>query len=500
MAMKCLIHMMPWFSLDRQNSHFTGQMFENDGLFLFDRYAQTGRVAAWYTPLIGPYSSTDPDVVSLHLDLIKMTGCGIIFNWYGVSGLNDYGQLLEASDLLVEQASAKGIEWTLCTEDRTIDSNLSPADQLTRLVADWTYIRDEYIVKHTGVLRETASGRPYFQVFGPASLRNPTTWSSMLETVFPDMNSRPILQSTDQANGNAIVPDGSYLWPGWSLFSNNGETTLDHTGQFQQDFFTKAAVNVWDPVVGVAYPRFRDYYGERSAPGAVQEAWWGVNVDSLGTDVYNQGFAYARDNGAFAIQVATFNDFGEGTVIEPTAEEGFKWLLETQQQMLGTTNLAALEARVREYNQLKASTWRYCDAVPTASRVECVGASISTTADQCESELGCCWRETSTPGAPWCFQRATAPIETCPPAEVRDCDAQPLDRLCICRHDLDPSPPPPGPQTATALSTRLPWWVIIVAALSGVGASAIVCVVAFLSLAWSDAPKKKERVPVTEDA
>ena len=55
---------------------------EQDGLYLYDRYQRHGKVAAHYTPLIGPYESTDRETIRLHLKLIRMAGVkGIIVNW-----------------------------------------------------------------------------------------------------------------------------------------------------------------------------------------------------------------------------------------------------------------------------------------------------------------------------------------------------------------------------------------------------------------------------------
>lgn len=56
------------------------QLTEQDGRLLHDRYQQSGRVAAHYTPLIGPYDSRDTDTISLHMDLIALSGIdGILF-------------------------------------------------------------------------------------------------------------------------------------------------------------------------------------------------------------------------------------------------------------------------------------------------------------------------------------------------------------------------------------------------------------------------------------
>ena len=63
------------------------QLTEQDGRLLHDRYQQTGRVAAHYTPLIGPYDSRDTQTIDLHMDLIALSGIdGILFK-YACAGL-----------------------------------------------------------------------------------------------------------------------------------------------------------------------------------------------------------------------------------------------------------------------------------------------------------------------------------------------------------------------------------------------------------------------------
>jgi hypothetical protein len=77
---ECTVVSQPWFNMNQQNSHWTMQLTEQDGRLLHDRYQQSGRVAAHYTPLIGPYDSRDTDTISLHMDLIALSGIdGILF-------------------------------------------------------------------------------------------------------------------------------------------------------------------------------------------------------------------------------------------------------------------------------------------------------------------------------------------------------------------------------------------------------------------------------------
>lgn len=210
-------------------------------------------------------------------------------------------------------------------------------------------------------------------------------------------------------------------------------------------------------------------------------------------------------------------DHQEGTHIEPTYEEGFKWLLALQQRIKGSTDEDAMERRVREYNQLKADTWGRCDNVPMADRIDCGGSSK----EQCEGELGCCWRETSVPGRPYCFQKATEPITDCADASVRDCELRPLDRLCLCKHAQPPPPPTPPPPplpptprhpqpppppatvstgtTTTTSRVQMPWWIVLISGLAGIGASSLVCVAAYFCMTQNERERRSHRV-LREDA
>ena len=142
--------------------------------------------------------------------------------------------------------------------------------------------------------------------------------------------------------------------------------------------------------------------------------------------------AVAQARNAHSVQVATWNDWGEGTTIEPSAEEGFEQLLRLQQSVRGVREEGPMREALRAYNALKASTWQYCDNVPLAGRIDC--GDIGSTESTCEAS-GCCWRPTNVYGRPWCFQRSSQPVCTCSDA-LRNCSQTPGDRLCCCTHHL----------------------------------------------------------------
>ena len=485
------------------------QLTEQDGLYLYDRYQTTGRVAAHYTPLVGPYDSKDVDVIDLQLDLMKQAGVdGIALNFYGISGLLDYGKLLLASNAIVERAVAKNMTYTVCLEDRTLlDENLTDEQKVQRMVDDLTYIKTEYIEKLGHFVRRASDNRPVVMVFGPEKIKDRALWEQVMTVVFPNIAERPYLQGTDLANGRvpedramSIAPDGSYHWPGYSLFGQP-TTTVEMISDFNNQFYSRAASQGWQPVIGAAWPRFRDFYKEGNLPEATQEPWWQQHIHALNGATFEQCFADAEAAGAEFIQLVTFNDIQEGTQFEPTYEEGFRWLLALQQRIKGSTDEDAMERRVMAYNLLKADTWRQCNNVPVSDRIDCGGSSK----EQCEGELGCCWRETTVPGRPYCFRKAVEPITSCVDASVRNCELRPLDRLCTCKHAQPPPPPTPpatppspaaqgSPAAGTVSRIEMPWWVVFVSGLAGVGASALVCTTAYFCMTQNERDGRRHRV------
>ncbi|MDB4540652.1 glycoside hydrolase family 99-like domain-containing protein, partial [bacterium] len=85
----------------------------------------------------------------------------------------------------------------------------------------------------------------------------------------------------------------------------------------------------WPESIAVAFPRFVDIYAE----AGVHESWGRVE-DQQGA-VFRQTLRRAYDGNARLIQIATWNDWGEGTNVEPSREFGYRDL-ETIQLMRKT--------------------------------------------------------------------------------------------------------------------------------------------------------------------
>jgi len=440
-----MMHVMPWFKLWRpdgsspsfKNSHWTDKLDRRDDLYLAGRYKRLGRVASHYTPLIGPYDSSDPATVRLQVRLMALAGLdGIILNWYGTQDKWDYPDNLVASDVILKEASAAGLAWTVCYEDRTLDPNDPVATQDAQLVADWTYLRDAYVLRLPGILRDPVTGRPIFYLFGPEVVRSRARWESALAVVFPAEADRPLLQGVNPAKAD-YLPDGIFHWPGGELFPT--VERVEQVQDFNRKFYSMALDHGWRPVTGAVYARFRDYYKEGSDPEKDPEEWWGNHVQDLGGGTLRQCLDDAEEGGAEVVQVVTWNDWQEGTAFEPSYEEGFTQLLRLQEYLQGRSDEGPMAAAVKEYNRENADEWRHCDNMAEEDRKDCGFAGV--TQQQCEDK-GCCYRPTETRNLsdgtknhrPWCYHRSSAPVCKCADASIRDCEVRPLDRLCCCKH------------------------------------------------------------------
>jgi hypothetical protein len=87
----------------------------------------------------------------------------------------------------------------------------------------------------------------------------------------------------------------------------------------------------FDVFVGGAYPGFQDFY---------KEGGWGDgfswSIDMNNGETFRQNLQKAKNAGVKYVQLITWNDYGEGTMIEPTQELGYT-LLEKVQEFTGVT-------------------------------------------------------------------------------------------------------------------------------------------------------------------
>lgn len=294
-----LAHYMPWFSAcppDRQwGWHWTMGHFDPDQMT-----DERRSIASQYYPRIGPYDSSDTHVLEYHLLLMRMAGIqGVIVDWYGLTDLHDYPELHHNTTQLLKQCERLGMTFVICYEDHT-SASLVDAGQL-RPAEKVSHVRKEIEWLGKYWFQSPSYGKynqkPILLSFGHAGLTD-SEWSECLSKLPFSLS----YFSQDYCRSGA---QGGFDWP----------TPKD--GLTKQRTFTRES-SQWKAFIPVVFPRFHDTYEEAN----IRESY-GIIPDSNG-ETFRQTLAMAVKGAPAIIQIATWNDWGEGTQIEPSKEFSFR--------------------------------------------------------------------------------------------------------------------------------------------------------------------------------
>jgi hypothetical protein len=310
-----LAHYMPWFEARPESSHWGWHWTMNS----FDPEKVTDgkrSIASHYYPLIGPYDSGSPAVIEYHLLLMKLAGIdGLIADWYGLSNFLDYPIVHRNTAALFQQAEKFGMRIGICYEDQTIPRlvqarQLPEKDRVEHAREEIEWLRANWFARPT-YLR--LNGKPVLLSFGQDGLTD-AEWDRVVGSV----TERPLYLSEHRRRAAAA---GGFDWP----VPQDGLSSLDR--------FYKLASG-WPVAMPVAFPRFHDIYQE-----ARVHASWGSIPDDAGR-TFTTTLDRALKSGAPFVQIATWNDWGEGTMVEPSVESGYRDL-ETVQRLRRATGHTA---------------------------------------------------------------------------------------------------------------------------------------------------------------
>jgi hypothetical protein len=310
--MKVYMHYMPWFETPATlggTSWGYHWKFNNRNPNIVDATGKR-QIAAHYYPKIGPYASRDADVIEYHLLLMKLSGVdGVMINWYGVQGTNgDIGNLLTSSNALVYKVDDFGLGFSVVMEDR-FSANIDQA------AANVAYLRDNYFNK-PNYTRLGEAQDPLLGVFGPITFQQPAQWTQILSQAGEPVDFVTLWYESGEAGTNA---DGEYAW----IYE---EENLDNHLTHQTNFYRLRSPNI-GTAGGTAYPGFNDFYAEGGVGNIIPFEIPHNNGQTLDS-LLNLATQYASR--VDFLQLATFNDFGEGTMFEPTVETGFEYLKKVQ--------------------------------------------------------------------------------------------------------------------------------------------------------------------------
>ena len=344
----CLCHYLPWYQFDREKAEVGFHWTLKDQGF---RFGGDGAIAAHWSPLIGPYDGRDRRVVRYHLALMRETGIrGVVCRWFGTQQSYYQEHNLRAADVLLEECCKADMRFTICWDDRgafaasgqatwrgSTSSTASVIEQEASLVEvlakDFTYLRDHYFDK-SAFVRHGVYDEPVICLLGPTKITKARVWEEAITQVFPDLKLRPKLlaMAGSPVQDAHAVDVGLYSWVPRKM---QPQCTLRGVGDYVDDFYEDPAA-----FMGSAFPSYRDFYAEgndgprRGFIGPHRGKTLDAGIDSA-----------ARWKPPF-LQLISWNNWQEGTMLEPSAEERFLRLLRLQKRLVGRDDASAEAAFV----------------------------------------------------------------------------------------------------------------------------------------------------------
>ncbi len=326
-------HYMPWFraeplpdgQIEWEHWQWHGRGPKHDP----DEIRADGRrdIASVFYPMVGPYDGRDPRLLDYHVLSARAAGLdGFIADWYGPGTHSDnvFGLLLETAERLRFRAA-------ICLEEKSFfpgyaevrsrGGALDEAERQIRHVLEthakspaYARVKDRPLLylfvnhnhgllgRHSltpdelAALRARFDGRAFFLVHGP------------YDPAYRD------------------VADGLFNWVS-----------------------DAAARSAFLGDTGLAYA------AAAAAPGFDDTGVWGWGngpriVDRRGGSTYDEHWTAILARRPDAIQVVTWNDFQEGSTIEPSMEYGFDYLDHTERWV---------ERLNRRPARLKDNAWPY---------------------------------------------------------------------------------------------------------------------------------------------
>lgn len=300
-ATKIYMHYMPWFETKESSPDHQWGYHWKMGNRNPDNIDANGRrdIASHYYPLIGPYHSGDKEVIENHLLLMKYAGIdGVLIDWYGTYDLNDYRINKENSEQLIAMLDKVGLEYAIVYEDRFLTNivNAGLAPSMTGAAKnDMNYMQANYFGDANYI---KINNKPLLLNFGPITLTTPAQWTNVFTNLNPKPTFLTLWNESAEAGPNA---SGEYSW----VYQNSS---------YLSNFYTNNMPNL-QVAFGSAYPGFNDFY-QQGGGGAV--IGWTIPHNNGAT--LDETLSLAQDAGVDYLQLITWNDFGEGTMIEPTLE------------------------------------------------------------------------------------------------------------------------------------------------------------------------------------
>jgi len=314
-AKTIMVHYMPWYASKAVSGswgwHWTMNRFDPDKVLANGQR----EIASHDYPLIGPYDSSDPHALECQALLMKFAGIdGVIIDWYGIQGYNDYAAIHRNTLRFIEYVKKAGLSFAICYEDQTLKhmirgGALTEGQSVTHGKAVFEWMQANWFVD--GGYQRVA-GRPLLLVFGPQYF-DANQWQEL----FAGLPTRPYFYAL---NSRQLCADGAFGWP---PMQGKTDVTPSMWRKYLSDLYARDEDG--KSVIGAVFPKFYDIYEEAGLHDS-----YGY-LDDRDGKTFDETFRTALESPSQLIQIVTWNDYGEGTAIEPTTAFGFRYLEKIQE-------------------------------------------------------------------------------------------------------------------------------------------------------------------------
>lgn len=306
-----MVHYMPWFQAPPVSDGYGFHWHQGGAKFDPYEILDNGcaNIASHYYPLTGPYDTRDENLLEYQVALMKVAGIdGVIFDWYGIESALDYVEIQESTIEMIKVLKKANLKYIICYEDQSIGKMIEAGlftknDSLDygKKVFSWmddNFFNDESYVKY--------ENRPVVMTFGPQFFKDKAQWDS----IFAECNTRPYFISLEGHSDGFV--DGQYNW-----FNMDGKKTIPQVVSQLNNFYNRQFNKPY--LVATAYAGFYDIYAQAGGKS------YGY-LDYCEGRTFNLTLNSALKAYPDIIQIATWNDYGEGTIIEPTIQNGYSEL------------------------------------------------------------------------------------------------------------------------------------------------------------------------------
>lgn len=294
----------PWYGnpIGPSGESFHWEGVTNDDIYNSDNY-----------PLLGPYDSHDPDVIRAHVKMAKQAGIdGFIVSWWGPGTFED-----RAMDNILGVAKEEGFSVSIYYE--TV-RELTLED----MIGELTYFTSNYC-DHPAFLRE--NDEPVIFVYVPSySGRDAEFWLAIRESVEGVYGPITLIGDHNQPDlSNAFEAFHTYIYLGddpLSFFTESQDRMALGMGPVSADEAIMSLKSTGQLVM------YNKPFFVTVCPGFDNTDWAvdGLYVDREGEGRYRRNWQTAIDLNAHTVLLTSWNEWHEGTELEPSREYGFEYL------------------------------------------------------------------------------------------------------------------------------------------------------------------------------